>query len=448
MYWMPMRRRRSRATGCWVAMTMKICSRICLKSSLRYWSCERTFSAAGPSRRRSASSEASICASTTVPMRTTDSRSLASSLSNVRRGNWLAEASGDVGLSSRVARRVEQVGAGAEGDVVADRHRERARALEDHAHLLAEVEELRRGHDVGAIQHHRALGARAGHEVVHAVEHPQQRGLAAPRGTDDRGDPFLRDVEGHVLQGACLAIEEGKGIDLELRSRGSRHRSKLRPPYLRPGNDRSSVRHPIPRIRRARLRPGYGSVKDSIGRAIVNTWPPSRAVSVQIRPPRTFTGRSMPSLVTLSCTNAPRSNGAVSTAIVPASMSPSWRRLSMILLSRSASFTSRSANRCRSFGAGSPKRLSAVRRSEVIGVFSSWTRLATNSWRTVARRRSSVTSESNMIVSPARRLDKRLTRTVRRRCTSCASAPASVLPRTSSRPDSSVPSTQPPGKPP
>src|SRR5260370_29841687 len=112
MYWMPMSGRRSRATGCWVAMTMKICSRICLKSSLRYWSCERTFSAAGPSRRRSASSEASICASTTVPMRTTDSRRLASSLSNVRRGNWLAEASGDVGLSSRVARRVEQVGGG------------------------------------------------------------------------------------------------------------------------------------------------------------------------------------------------------------------------------------------------------------------------------------------------------------------------------------------------
>src|SRR5216684_2589646 len=73
-------------------------------------------------------------------------------------------------------------------------------------------------------------GARAGHEVVHAIEDPQQRRLAASRRADDGGDPSLRDVEGHVLQRAGLAIEEGKGVDLELRSSGSRHRVKLRPP--------------------------------------------------------------------------------------------------------------------------------------------------------------------------------------------------------------------------
>src|SRR5450756_2775546 len=60
-----------------------------------------------------------------------------------------------------------------------------------------------------------------------------------------------------------------------------------------------------------------------------------------------------------------------------ASMSPSWRRLSMIFVSRSASLTTLSAKRWRSFGAGSPSRLSAARRRDVRGVFSSWTRLAT-----------------------------------------------------------------------
>src|SRR5260370_7691876 len=158
MYWMPMRRRRSRATGCWVAMTMKICSRICLKSSLRYWSCERTFSAAGPSRRRSASSEASICASTTVPIRTTDSRRLASSLSNVRRGNWLAEASGDVGLSSRVARRVEQVGGGGELDQLA------VPPLWVHEHESGEVRDPRRLLHVVGDDHDRVVGPHLHHE--------------------------------------------------------------------------------------------------------------------------------------------------------------------------------------------------------------------------------------------------------------------------------------------
>src|SRR5260370_27836552 len=159
MYWMPMRRRRSRATGCWVAMTMKICSRICLKSSLRSWSWERPCSAAGPSRRRSASSEASICASTTVPMRTTDSRRLASSLSNVRRGNWLAEASGDVGLSCRVARRVEQVRGGGALDQLA------LPPLWVHEHESGEVRDPRRLLHVVGDDHDRVVGRQLDHEV-------------------------------------------------------------------------------------------------------------------------------------------------------------------------------------------------------------------------------------------------------------------------------------------
>src|SRR5579864_6708818 len=101
-------------------MTMRTCSRICRKSSFRYWSWLRTFSAASLSRRRSASSAPSICDSTSVPMRTSDSRRLASSLSNVRRGiqmvSSLTEATGDICLGPLVARLVEQVGGGRELD--------------------------------------------------------------------------------------------------------------------------------------------------------------------------------------------------------------------------------------------------------------------------------------------------------------------------------------------
>src|SRR5579864_6496713 len=101
-------------------MTMKTCSRIWRNSSLRYWSCERTFSAAAPSRRRSASSAASICDSTSVPIRTSDSRRLASSRSNVSLGMGpLAEPSRDVGLSPLVVRLVEEVGGRRELDELA-----------------------------------------------------------------------------------------------------------------------------------------------------------------------------------------------------------------------------------------------------------------------------------------------------------------------------------------
>src|ERR1700680_3026353 len=91
-------------------MTMKTCSRIWRKSSFKYWSWLRTFSAAAPSRRRSASSAASICDSTSVPIRTSDSRRLASSLSNVRRGIVLSEPACDVGLCPLILRLVEEVG--------------------------------------------------------------------------------------------------------------------------------------------------------------------------------------------------------------------------------------------------------------------------------------------------------------------------------------------------
>src|SRR5450759_182829 len=101
-------------------MTMKTCSRIWRESSLRYWSWVRTFSAAPPSRRRRASRAASICDSTSVPMRTSASRRLASCFSKVSRGTRpLSEPAGDVGLCALVLGLVEQVGRGRELDQLA-----------------------------------------------------------------------------------------------------------------------------------------------------------------------------------------------------------------------------------------------------------------------------------------------------------------------------------------
>src|ERR1700730_11838790 len=101
-------------------MTMKTCSRIWRKSSLRYWSCVRTFSAAPPSRRRRASRADSICDSTRVPIRTSDSRRLASSFSKVSLGTRsLSEPAGDVCLGTAVLWAVEQVGRRCELDQLA-----------------------------------------------------------------------------------------------------------------------------------------------------------------------------------------------------------------------------------------------------------------------------------------------------------------------------------------
>src|SRR5690242_14486093 len=141
-------------------MTMKTCSRIWRNSSLRYWSCVRTFSADPPSRRRRASSAASICDSTSVPIRTSDSRRLASSLSNVSLGMRLAEPSCDVRLSSLVLRLVEEVGGGRELDELA------VAALGVHEHEGGEVGDPRRLLHVVSDDHDREIARQGGHQVL------------------------------------------------------------------------------------------------------------------------------------------------------------------------------------------------------------------------------------------------------------------------------------------
>ena len=80
----------------------------------------------------------------------------------------------------------------AEDHVVADRDRQRVGALEDHADLLAHLDQL----DVGVVdvlaQHlDRALDAHVAEPLVDAVDAAQQSGLAAARRADQRGDDAL-----------------------------------------------------------------------------------------------------------------------------------------------------------------------------------------------------------------------------------------------------------------
>src|SRR5215472_1917672 len=115
MYWMPISVRRSRATGCWVAMTWKISSRSWRNSSLIDWSLIRTWSAPARSNCRSAVSASSICDSTSPAIRRIDSRSASSSLVNASLVTWetvawvSAEPSSDVVLCALVLRPLEEL---------------------------------------------------------------------------------------------------------------------------------------------------------------------------------------------------------------------------------------------------------------------------------------------------------------------------------------------------
>jgi hypothetical protein len=80
------------------------------------------------------------------------------------------------------------------GDVLEDRHRERHRLLEHHADLAAQpIHRVLRVEDVLPVQQHLAAGDLLGIQRVDAVEHAQQRGLAAARRADQRGDALFRN---------------------------------------------------------------------------------------------------------------------------------------------------------------------------------------------------------------------------------------------------------------
>src|SRR5437879_9207176 len=105
--------RRSRATGCWVAMIMKARSRSCRCSSLTSWSRAMTIFASALSRSTRARIESAMACSTMLPMRTTPDFSSASSWSKrvrvVATIPVLPEAAGDVILGPAVFRTIEDI---------------------------------------------------------------------------------------------------------------------------------------------------------------------------------------------------------------------------------------------------------------------------------------------------------------------------------------------------
>ncbi len=106
-----------------------------------------------------------------------------------------------------------------EDHVVVDGNRQRIRPLEHHADRLAQLGEVHvRIVDVLAENANLARGPHAAVALVEPVRAAQERRLAAARGTDQRGDDAVPDVDGDVLQRLEVAVPEVQvpGLDAEV----------------------------------------------------------------------------------------------------------------------------------------------------------------------------------------------------------------------------------------
>src|SRR3981081_204957 len=107
-----------------------------------------------------------------------------------------------------------------ERDVLIDRHRKRRRFLEHHADPGAQQIEIEFGvKHVGGIQHDLTGRALTGREIVHAIEAPQQRRLAAAGRSDEGCDAIGAECEIDVLQRVVFAIVEIQVAHADLRRR-------------------------------------------------------------------------------------------------------------------------------------------------------------------------------------------------------------------------------------
>ena len=154
----------------------------------------------------------------------------------------------------------QTVDAGAVGDVVVDRLRERVRLLKHHADARPKLDDIEHA-VVDVLTVKRDL---AGHpadvdRVVHPVQAPQERRLAAPRRPDQGQDLVLDDVAIDPEQGLLFPVED---LDVEGRhlhrcrrrmrlgigvfGKVNRHRHHRRSNFLR-----SQIAKPFIRIRNA-----------------------------------------------------------------------------------------------------------------------------------------------------------------------------------------------------
>ena len=118
-----------------------------------------------------------------------------------------------------------------EGDVLVDRLRERVRLLEDHPDAAADGDRIDRLREqVLAVEQDPALGAVRRDEVVHPVDRPQQRRLAAAGRADQRGDRVLGDLDVDVADRPERAVVARHVLELDdvlaARSRGRRRRRR------------------------------------------------------------------------------------------------------------------------------------------------------------------------------------------------------------------------------
>src|SRR5690606_42157333 len=114
-------------------------------------------------------------------------------------------------LDERVHVAAEAHEARAEGDVLVDRLRERVRLLEHHPDAPPHLD----GVDVGAVEldavvAHAALDPDALDEVVHAVDRPEQRALAAPGGADQRRDLVARHGQRDAVYRLVAPVPEAQ----------------------------------------------------------------------------------------------------------------------------------------------------------------------------------------------------------------------------------------------
>ena len=115
--------------------------------------------------------------------------------------------------------------------VLADRHgRERVRLLEHHADAHADLLGPRAGGvDVLAVEQDLAVERGAGDELVHAVEQAQERGLAAARRSDQRGDLAGRHDQVDALEHEVIAEPGARVARLERGRAGRRSADRARP---------------------------------------------------------------------------------------------------------------------------------------------------------------------------------------------------------------------------
>src|SRR5262245_24021459 len=107
--------------------------------------------------------------------------------------------------------------ANAEGDVLEDRHRKRGRLLEHHADAGAQqIEVLPGRQDVVAVEQHLPLCALVRIEIVHPVEHAQERRFPAARGADEGRHLLLIERHRDRLERPVVAVEELEAPDRHL----------------------------------------------------------------------------------------------------------------------------------------------------------------------------------------------------------------------------------------